>query len=278
MVSSRALRSLRGLATGSASPGGVAEVVRFVVRDHLGRRRSAAYTRQTAAWAGKRGLEIGGPSAIFRTGGALPIYPIASCVDNLDFAPTTLWTAGEAAWESDGSQPGGAARRTMVGDATQLEGIGTGTYDFLLSSHVLEHLANPGRALRAWRRVLRPGGSLVLVVPDRRWTFDHRRPATRLDHFAADDQQGTGEDDTTHFPEILRLHDRALDRPEEAPSEFAERIRKNLELRSAHQHVFVRPNLRELVERGGFRVRWLETRLPLNIICEAVAPASVEPP
>jgi SAM-dependent methyltransferase len=34
------------------------------------------------------------------------------------------------------------------------------------SSHCLEHLADPWRAVRRWWEVLRPGGHLLLVVPD----------------------------------------------------------------------------------------------------------------
>ena len=41
----------------------------------------------------------------------------------------------------------------------------TGTWDYLLCSHVLEHVEDDARALAELRRVLRPGGTLVLCVP-----------------------------------------------------------------------------------------------------------------
>ena len=41
-----------------------------------------------------------------------------------------------------------------------------GSYDFVYSSHRLEHLQNPGAALSSWFRLARPSGYLVVVVPD----------------------------------------------------------------------------------------------------------------
>lgn len=39
-------------------------------------------------------------------------------------------------------------------------------FDVVYSSHTLEHMAEPYRALGEWWRVLKPGGHIVLVVPD----------------------------------------------------------------------------------------------------------------
>ena len=44
------------------------------------------------------------------------------------------------------------------------------TLDYVVASHVLEHVANPIAALAECYRVIRPGGILYLVVPDRRAT------------------------------------------------------------------------------------------------------------
>lgn len=48
------------------------------------------------------------------------------------------------------------------GDAMSLPG---GEYDYVFSSHCLEHLANPVAALRHWRTRLRRGGVLMLYLP-----------------------------------------------------------------------------------------------------------------
>ena len=52
------------------------------------------------------------------------------------------------------------------GDAQYLAGVADESYDFLHSSHCLEHLRDPREGLRNWVRVVRPGGHLVLTVPD----------------------------------------------------------------------------------------------------------------
>ena len=52
------------------------------------------------------------------------------------------------------------------GDAQFLEGVPDEKFDFVHSSHCLEHLYDPREGLRNWFRVLRPGGYLVIIVPD----------------------------------------------------------------------------------------------------------------
>ena len=52
------------------------------------------------------------------------------------------------------------------GDAQNMASVADGTYDFVHSSHCLEHLADPAAALRHWLRIVRPGGYLIVIVPD----------------------------------------------------------------------------------------------------------------
>lgn len=54
---------------------------------------------------------------------------------------------------------------TPQGDAQTLAGEPRGHYDFLHSSHCLEHLSNPSQALMAWISVVKPGGFLIITVP-----------------------------------------------------------------------------------------------------------------
>lgn len=81
--------------------------------------------------------------------------------------------------------------------------------DFVLSSHLLEHLADPIAALLEWHRVLRHGGLLFLRVPDQRGSFDRARSRATLDHVIADHREAAGsatrvERDFDHYREWAR--------------------------------------------------------------------------
>lgn len=39
-------------------------------------------------------------------------------------------------------------------------------YDYVFSSHCLEHMRDPDHALQEWWKLVKPGGSMLLVVPD----------------------------------------------------------------------------------------------------------------
>lgn len=55
---------------------------------------------------------------------------------------------------------------TPQGDATYMENAPDNHYDFVYSSHCLEHLEDVPTALQNWIRILKPGGYLFVVVPD----------------------------------------------------------------------------------------------------------------
>ena len=52
------------------------------------------------------------------------------------------------------------------GDAQIMAGVPDGKYDFVHSSHCLEHLVDPREGLYNWLRIVKPGGYLVITVPD----------------------------------------------------------------------------------------------------------------
>lgn len=53
---------------------------------------------------------------------------------------------------------------TQAEDAAQLS-FPNSSFDRLIATHVLEHLYKPHEALREWVRVLKPGGTLSIVLP-----------------------------------------------------------------------------------------------------------------
>jgi SAM-dependent methyltransferase len=52
------------------------------------------------------------------------------------------------------------------GDAQYMQGVPDGSLDFVHSSHCLEHMVDPRVALDNWLRILKPGGFLIVTVPD----------------------------------------------------------------------------------------------------------------
>ena len=70
------------------------------------------------------------------------------------------------------------------GDAQLLRGLDDESYDFVYTSHLVEHLPDVELAIKNWWRVLKPGGFLLLYLPHRdlyekkttlpsRFNFDH---------------------------------------------------------------------------------------------------------
>ena len=52
--------------------------------------------------------------------------------------------------------------------------------DFIVHSHVLEHIQNPIKALKDWYRAIRNEGYLFMIVPHKERTFDKNRKRTPL--------------------------------------------------------------------------------------------------
>ena len=52
------------------------------------------------------------------------------------------------------------------GDAQLMASVADRAYDFVHSSHCLEHMRDAQAALNNWVRILKPGGHLVCLVPD----------------------------------------------------------------------------------------------------------------
>jgi SAM-dependent methyltransferase len=221
---------------------------------------------------GWTGIEIGGPSPIFAWGGLIPVYPLARRIDNVNFARSTIWEDAARERNSFKFYSRKAPGQRFVAEGADLRLISSGKYDFVLSSHMLEHTANPLGALAEWRRVLKPAGALVLVVPARDGAFDHRRPITTISHLVEDYETGMGEDDLTHLAEVLNLHDLSKDPGVTDVSRFRERAERNAELRSVHHHVFDTRLAVNVVFHAGFELVTVEPLRPYHIVVLARKP------
>lgn len=231
--------------------------------------RLKAYKSCVVFFRGNSGLEIGGPSPVFRRGGMFPIYADAAHVDNCNFGYKTIWE-GEI---KEGSNFFYDKRRApgvqYVAEASDLANLKDKCYDFILSSHVLEHIANPLKALNEWLRIIKEYGVVFLIVPHKDGTFDHRRQVTTLEHLIEDFDQKIGEDDLSHLDEILEMHD--LERDPEAGdlNAFSARSKKNFENRGLHHHVFDTHLAVELINYIGLQIIVVEIFAPANILIVA---------
>lgn len=117
------------------------------------------------------------------------------------------------------------------GDATRLP-FRDDSLDYVVSSHVLEHAANTLAALLEWHRVLRDGGIVYLVVPDRRRTFDRARAPTPVGHFYDDWEAKVDQTDATHVDDFIDGIDWAEVRPALSPED---RLQEREKLRRAYR-------------------------------------------
>ena len=130
--------------------------------------------------------------------------------------------------------------------------------DYVIASHVLEHVANPVAALVEWYRVVRPGGILYLIVPNRLATFDRGRVLTPVEHMLTDFERGTTACDATHIDDFAFDLDWTLYQPGISPEEISARradfarglhaaVERGEDI-NIHFHTFEPSNLRGLLE------------------------------
>jgi SAM-dependent methyltransferase len=98
---------------------------------------------------------------------------------------------GLRTWNVSNEQPGGffhQAQLRQCGAVARIDVVAYGeqlpfadsSLDFVVSSHVFEHLLDPIAGLWEWHRVIRPGGLIYMIVPHKFRTFDLERPRTPL--------------------------------------------------------------------------------------------------
>lgn len=92
----------------------------------------------------------------------------------------------------------------ILTDIESMQGIDDCSVDFIIANHVLEHVENPLRALRAVSRALRNDGIVFIALPDKRFSFDKRRSITPLAHIIADYEQGPDRSLIQHYEDWSR--------------------------------------------------------------------------
>jgi SAM-dependent methyltransferase len=107
------------------------------------------------------------------------VQPDEGPIEYVDYLPTDEL---RAKYESDPNVDASAIVRVdLVLEDGRLPALAqAGGYDYVVASHVFEHLPDPAGWLHECAAALRPGGTLCLALPDKRYTWDILRPVTRL--------------------------------------------------------------------------------------------------
>lgn len=95
-----------------------------------------------------------------------------------DHAPTAELKRKYA--HNPGSPPDRILNIDVIWCAAGAPSIPDKSLDYVIASHVVEHVPNMLGWLEQVRRVLKPGGVLGLAVPDKRFTFDFKRRETTI--------------------------------------------------------------------------------------------------
>lgn len=103
--------------------------------------------------------------------------------------------------EKHPGNPDGSLKVDLVGDAANIP-VNDNFFDFLLSSHCLEHCPNTLKVLSEWKRVIKVGGIIFLILPHGDRTFDKYRKKTDLDHHIKDFKTVNSDYDYSHNEEI----------------------------------------------------------------------------
>lgn len=213
----------------------------------------------------KVGLEVGGPSSFFALKSYFPVYVFAKQIDGVNFSSNTVWE-GKIEEGKNYNYTNSKQGYQYICEASRLENIKANSYDFLLSCHSLEHVANPIKALKNWYRVLKTGGKIVLVLPDKNHTFDHKRSITTFEHLLEDFNKDITENDTTHFEEIYQLHDLEMDTDVNTIEELKKRTEDNITNRCVHHHVYSLELLEKLLTYSNFKIIHQQKANPFHLV------------
>jgi SAM-dependent methyltransferase len=93
----------------------------------------------------------------------------------------------------------------VIDDGERLATIAEDSQDFVVANHFLEHCEDPIGTIETHLGKLKPGGILFYAVPDKRYTFDFRRPVVTLEHLVADYVEGPEGSRREHYEEWSRL-------------------------------------------------------------------------
>ena len=95
----------------------------------------------------------------------------------------------------------------IIGDIDQHDlkkSVQPNSLDFVIANHVIEHVASPIAMIEDVTAILKEGGHFVISAPDKRFTFDRKRPLTTFSHLESEYLQGIDHVDDKHYLDFLK--------------------------------------------------------------------------
>ena len=161
----------------------------------------------------------------------------------------------------------GSRNPDIVSDASRVP-VTDSYFDFLFSAHCLEHCPNTLNTLYEWKRVIRPGGVIFLVLPHGDRTFDRHRAKTTLQHHISDYAVPIKEPDYSHVDEMREGWskndgseelERKYEREWGAPVwDFEFRIKNSV----LHYHVWTQNEMIDILQYVGLKILYVVDALP----------------
>ncbi len=152
----------------------------------------------------------------------------------------------------------------IVDNAEKLSKIKNRSLDFIIANHFLEHTLDPIGTIINMHNKLRNRGVLFFAIPDKRYTFDIKRPITPYKHLLDEHHAPTQEMKYRHFLEVseylggLKGNLKTAKGRQRVKKRADELFENNF---SIHYHVWTRPGLIEFFYNTIDRYE-----LPLEIV------------
>jgi SAM-dependent methyltransferase len=222
---------------------------------------SAYWNNIIDRFTGLEALEIGGPTQLFYDPTMIPFYHKFKVIDNINSTTFELYD------HSRDTENLKRFRNNYDIDATNIDyNLIQQTYDAIISSHTIEHIANPILFLKNIQKLLKPNGLILTILPNKDQFWDRTREYTPIEHMISDYENNIGEDDLTHLYENLNT-----DHPwkRQYGYEECENIfRRNISIRGLHHHCFNSDITKQLHEYSGFETIHCEVypHDPLQIV------------
>jgi SAM-dependent methyltransferase len=125
----------------------------------------------------------------------------------------------------------------VVGNADAVP-VEPGSLDFVFSSHVVEHLANPLGHFAYWSTLLKPGGRVVAVIPDREGCKDFVFRRSSTEEIEAEFRAGAMGVELRHYERWAKHR---------LPGHSAQNIMESG--RSIHVHFYTAKSMRDILAR-----------------------------